>query len=225
MLFIHFYFEIRQNPHQVLGFGCKGFYNAVALLQLANSDNYCAVFDLHRLGGMPKELEVWFPFTHDDTIDVNIKWHRSNISCFNHWFMNRSQDLLEDRKIWKVGVGPDNDFMKLLRNYGVRMQARLDLRNISRQLMLGNGGTLQNMADKYIAAKLNNRPFRHVDWYARPLPIELINYAADDAIAGIKIFEEFVSYATSIYGPRKEVLRTFEKHVDANFASNLPPWF
>lgn len=132
------------------------------------------------------------------------------------------QELLEDDRIWKVGVGPENDVRQLRRGFGVQTRGRVDLRNIARQLGYTTPG-LKQMAVEHIAVRPNWKTFKRADWSEQPMPPTLLNYAANDAIDAIEVFKKFMDDAMHKHqlSSYDDVMQLYGRFVDRNFRSNL----
>ena len=95
--------------------------------------------------------------------------------------------LLEDARVWKVGIGVLNDATKLRRDYGVCCRALLDVGDLARRV-LAEGERTWSLSD--LCARLDgkrlrkDRALRCADWEGR-LDAEAVQYAALDAWAGL----------------------------------------
>ncbi|EDV42761.1 uncharacterized protein Dana_GF18156 [Drosophila ananassae] len=100
------------------------------------------------------------------------------------------RELLEDDAVIKVGVAPQEDAMKLSHDYGVGVASTLDLRFLC--VMAGHK-----------PEGLGKLSFRHLDypldknwrlacsnWEAKQLEPPQLNYAANDALVAVAIYEK-----------------------------------
>lgn len=104
--------------------------------------------------------------------------------------------------IRKVGVGIIIDVQHLQRGFGVYTKGRIDLCNITPQQRL----RLKQMAEDYLGVELFDIDTLAIEWTHRPLSRNVLIYSAEDAIAGLKIYEHF-----SKSGDR------FDRYVDKNY--------
>ncbi|XP_054742283.1 exonuclease 3'-5' domain-containing protein 2 [Anastrepha obliqua] len=100
------------------------------------------------------------------------------------------RDLLEDDNVIKVGVGPQDDAHKLAFDYGVGVASTLDLRYLAALVNQKPGG-LAKMAKSLLDVHLDkNWRLSCSDWEAKVLNEKQLQYAANDALVAVKIFEK-----------------------------------
>ncbi|KAL7637027.1 UNVERIFIED_CONTAM: hypothetical protein RMT77_012785 [Armadillidium vulgare] len=99
------------------------------------------------------------------------------------------QEILENRKILKVGVGCDVDASYFAEDYNVNVNGWLDLRHLAIDDGLKNRKLgLKSLANHYLGWTLhNNWKLRASDWESVTLTQQQVMYAAEDAIVGISI--------------------------------------
>ncbi|RXG53223.1 Werner syndrome ATP-dependent helicase-like protein [Armadillidium vulgare] len=97
------------------------------------------------------------------------------------------QEILENRKILKVGVACDFDASHFAEDYNVK--GWLDLRHLAVKDDLKNCKLgLKSLAKHYLGKTLlNNWRLRASDWETNTLTQDQVTYAAEDAIVGISI--------------------------------------
>ncbi|KAB7500817.1 hypothetical protein Anas_04601, partial [Armadillidium nasatum] len=97
------------------------------------------------------------------------------------------EEILENRKILKVGVACDSDVSYFAEDYNIK--GWLDLRHLAvedefRNCKLG----LKSLAKHYLGISLlKSRKLRVSDWESRSLTHHQVTYAAEDAIVGTRI--------------------------------------
>ncbi|EDW80934.2 uncharacterized protein Dwil_GK11793, partial [Drosophila willistoni] len=100
------------------------------------------------------------------------------------------RELLEDDAIVKVGVAPQADAMKLSHDYGVGVASTLDLRFLA--VMAGHKaeglGKLSHTHLNFVLDK--NWRLACSNWEAKQLEEVQLNYAANDALAAVAIFQK-----------------------------------
>ncbi|XP_030373583.1 exonuclease 3'-5' domain-containing protein 2 isoform X2 [Scaptodrosophila lebanonensis] len=100
------------------------------------------------------------------------------------------RELLEDDAVIKVGVVPQDDAMKLSHDYGVGVASTLDLR-----FMAVMAGHKPEGLGKLAKTHLNIELSKHwrlacSNWEAKILQAAQVNYAANDALAAVAIFQK-----------------------------------
>ncbi|XP_030568100.1 exonuclease 3'-5' domain-containing protein 2 [Drosophila novamexicana] len=100
------------------------------------------------------------------------------------------RELLEDDSVIKVGVAPQDDAMKLSHDFGVGVASTLDLRYMA--IMSGHPaeglGKLSQTHLNYVLDK--NWRLACSNWEAPQLEAAQLNYAANDALAAVAIFQK-----------------------------------
>lgn len=127
---------------------------------------------------------------------------------------------MEDRKILKVGVSPDIDATHLERGFSVDVKGRLDLRFMARRLGHVPLG-LKRLAQEHLNVDMIGMDHLKNDWTVSRLTQTQTNYAADDAIAGIKIFQKLAYgiWKTEKFNNIDEVIEDLENYIDKNFGT------
>ncbi|XP_054084296.1 exonuclease 3'-5' domain-containing protein 2-like isoform X2 [Zeugodacus cucurbitae] len=117
-------------------------------------------------------------------------------------------DLLSDRKVVKVGVGTTID-CKYLKSCNLPTYSTLDLRFVAKL----TGERAQNLADMYkdVVGGTLNKDFQLScsDWEAFQLTPQQIQYAADDAIAGMDIYLKLAKKVADV--------KVFEDYYNMNY--------
>ncbi|XP_039283659.1 exonuclease 3'-5' domain-containing protein 2-like isoform X1 [Nilaparvata lugens] len=99
--------------------------------------------------------------------------------------------LLSDRSIIKTGVAVNSDASRLLRDYGVRCNGVLDLRYMAQAVGSVPAG-LGKMSNLYLNKELDkDRSIACSNWEAGCLSERQIQYAADDALVSVQLFQYF----------------------------------
>ena len=86
--------------------------------------------------------------------------------------------LMEDARICKVFHGADYDIRSLYRDFGIRIRNLFDTELATRFL-----GTRESGLDAVLKARFGvrlNKKYQRKDWSQRPLPSEMMDYAAGD---------------------------------------------
>ncbi|XP_050341446.1 exonuclease 3'-5' domain-containing protein 2 [Bactrocera neohumeralis] len=115
------------------------------------------------------------------------------------------RDLLEDDKVIKVGVAPQDDAHKLAFDYGVGVASTFDLRYLAALVEQKPEG-LAKMAKSLLNVQLDkNWRLSCSDWEAKVLNEKQLQYAANDALVAVKIFDKLVKKLepNSFWKPKK----------------------
>ena len=102
------------------------------------------------------------------------------------------KEVLEDDKIVKVGVVPEEDAELLKKDYGVQTKSTLDLRHMANLIGL-QPRSLKIMAGEYLNVKLLNNKRISNAWENETLSQKQIDYAAKDAHVAIELFKFFAN--------------------------------
>ena len=86
--------------------------------------------------------------------------------------------LFEDPSVVKVLHGADYDVRSLYRDFGIRIENLFDTELAGRFLGIAHTG-LEAMLRQYLDVQLDKK-FQKKDWSQRPLPPEMVTYAAED---------------------------------------------
>ncbi|KAJ3139774.1 hypothetical protein HK101_003596 [Irineochytrium annulatum] len=138
-----------------------------ALLQIAFSQTLVVIFQLHTM------------------------CHLKNGSFLAKNFPSEVKKFLESNGIYKCGVGIAGDSFKLKSAYGIEMKQPLDLSDLASACGVTTGLKLVDLYGNYVERdtdfkkKLDGKSF---DWEAVNLKPEAINYAANDALAALKVY-------------------------------------
>jgi ribonuclease D len=108
-------------------------------------------------------------------------------------FPARLAQILASRDVWKLGIGIRNDAIKLQRDYGVRCDGLLDLKEVAVRV-LPDGirpWALADLCERTLERGLRKGAgsARCGDWEATPLDDEALEYAALDAWAALAVWE------------------------------------
>ncbi|CAK1548737.1 unnamed protein product [Leptosia nina] len=108
------------------------------------------------------------------------------------------KELLEDEKIYKVGVAPIDDAKYIAADYGINLKATLDIRHIA-QLCGYDPGGLATLSKSLLGIVLDKSwRIRCSDWEVDQLSDRQLNYAAADAHVAIRMFVKlFDQYSRS----------------------------
>jgi ribonuclease D len=88
------------------------------------------------------------------------------------------KSLFEDPAVVKVLHGADYDVRSLYRDFGIRINNLFDTELAGRFLGFAHTG-LEAMLREHLGVQLNKK-FQKKDWSQRPLPPEMVEYAAED---------------------------------------------
>ena len=92
--------------------------------------------------------------------------------------LNPLKPLMADTKILKVFHGADYDIRSLYRDFGIEIQNLFDTELASRFLGIRESG-LEAVLQARFDIRLNKK-YQRKDWSRRPLPTEMMDYAAGD---------------------------------------------
>ncbi|XP_064487258.1 exonuclease 3'-5' domain-containing protein 2-like [Ornithodoros turicata] len=110
--------------------------------------------------------------------------------------------ILRDEQIIKVGVAIHDDALKLLQDHNLIVRGCLDLRHIITQFTELSGvpvGGLQALSSHLLAVRPEKSwRIRCSDWAADNLTQKQINYAAEDALLSVQIFDQMVRLRLSL---------------------------
>ncbi|XP_067633580.1 exonuclease 3'-5' domain-containing protein 2-like [Eurosta solidaginis] len=127
--------------------------------------------------------------------------------------------LLADRDVVKVGVGVKGD-AELLEKNGLETVSTLDLRFVA---VLTGRAKPQNLSSMYeaVLGKSLNKTFDLTmsDWEADTLTSDQIEYAANDAIAGIEVYMKLAESVPNV----KKFQQYFDTHFDPYHHNKLSP--
>lgn len=100
------------------------------------------------------------------------------------------RELLEDDAVLKVGVAPQDDAMKLSHDFGVGVASTFDLRYMA--VMAGHQAEgLGKLSQTHLNTMLDkNWRLACSNWEAPQLDSAQLNYAANDALAAVAIFQK-----------------------------------
>ncbi len=122
------------------------------------------------------------------------------------------QPVFEDPAIRKIFHAADYDLRSLKRDFGLSINGLFDTM-ISAQLLGEDRIGLADLLRKYFSVELDKK-FQRADWSQRPLPAEMVRYAAEDTShlhRLVEIFEkrlndqERISWATEEFALMEEV--------------------
>ncbi|KAK3882734.1 hypothetical protein Pcinc_012907 [Petrolisthes cinctipes] len=105
-------------------------------------------------------------------------------------------EFLEDESILKVGVGSIEDSNYLTSDYGLKVRGCVDLRHLA-QMCPGQDGRLglSGLAEHYLNITMDKDwRIRASDWEAGKLTPRQRQYAAEDALVGIKLLVSIVAH-------------------------------
>lgn len=114
-------------------------------------------------------------------------------SHFNiHVYFIFLKKFLEDDKIVKVGVVPNEDAKHLNTDYGVQTKSTLDLRHMAKMVGCKPLG-LEIMSNECLKIKLIQNKRIGNQWENKTLDKKHIDYAANDAHVAIELFKYFAN--------------------------------
>jgi ribonuclease D len=122
------------------------------------------------------------------------------------------QPVLADRAIRKIFHAADYDLRSLKRDFGLKVHGLFDTM-ISAQLLGEERIGLADLLRKYFAVELDKK-YQRADWSQRPLPAEMVRYAAEDTCHLHRLVELFearlqelgrMSWATEEFALMEEV--------------------
>lgn len=122
---------------------------------------------------------------------------------------NYVKELLEDDKIVKVGVVPEEDAKLLSEDYGVKTKSTLDLRHMAKQARC-QPRSLKIMSEECLKVKLKSNKQISNKWENETLDLKQIDYAAKDALVAIELFKFSANKLQPIKAmePQKSYLRS-----------------
>ncbi|XP_067627933.1 exonuclease 3'-5' domain-containing protein 2-like isoform X1 [Eurosta solidaginis] len=128
-------------------------------------------------------------------------------------------DLLADRDVVKVGVGVKKD-AQLLQNNGLQTVSTLDLRFVAVLTGLAKPQKLSSMYEEVLGKSLNKKNYlAWSNWEAHTLKSDEIEYAANDAIAGIEVYMKLAKSVPNV----KKFEKYFDMHFDPHHHNGLKP--
>lgn len=135
--------------------------------------------------------------------------------------------ILKSRKIFKIGVGIiENDVKNLRYGNGIVIENVFDLRYLAREIS-ETATSLAKMSEEFLGIKLNKRMTAKFSGWSQPvLSPKQIQYAANDATAGMEIFEKILKEFTSgldglTNKQRIEILfKYYKDYIDVLFKDN-----
>lgn len=98
------------------------------------------------------------------------------------------KNLLENRKLWKLGVGIVEDAQKLKQGFGVQTQGVLDIRFLAKELKIKPKG-MSFLSETVLGVKKPKYNY-HFCWTKPYLSEKIQMYAATDAVNAARIFEK-----------------------------------
>ncbi|KNA14724.1 hypothetical protein SOVF_104710 [Spinacia oleracea] len=107
------------------------------------------------------------------------------------------QSLLEDSTYIKVGVGIDNDAVKVFHDHNVSIKSLEDLSSLANQKLGGvpKQWSLSSLVETFICKQLlKPKKIRLGNWEADPLSKAQLQYAATDAFASWFLYEVLQSF-------------------------------
>jgi hypothetical protein len=110
------------------------------------------------------------------------------------------KEILENPRILKIGVAILADARLLWQDFGVEMRGCLDLQSLAHKYNVTESGvSLSGLAHSVLGKRLGkHHHIRCSNWEAMHLTLQQIHYAALDAWAGFRIFQElFLKHAES----------------------------
>ncbi|XP_017118771.1 exonuclease 3'-5' domain-containing protein 2 [Drosophila elegans] len=137
------------------------------------------------------------------------------------------RELLEDDAVIKVGVAPQEDAMKLSHDYGVGVASTLDLRFLC--VMAGHKPEgLGKLSQTHLNYKLDKH-WRLVcsNWEAKELEPKQLNYAANDALVAVAIYQKLARDLEPKYFWQRRSLNDdslrnkFEPFLDVDFTKGF----
>ena len=98
------------------------------------------------------------------------------------------REIFESSRIRKVFHGADYDVRSLYRDFGISIHHLFDTQIAATFLGLAETG-LESMVRRYFTAQLDKK-YQKKDWSLRPLPDEMVAYAARDVLYLVNLAEE-----------------------------------
>ncbi|KAK7110101.1 exonuclease 3'-5' domain-containing protein 2-like [Littorina saxatilis] len=121
-------------------------------------------------------------------------------------FPQSLKTLLADKSILKVGVGVNDDALKLKRDYGLQVNGCVDLRDVLhrvRGIFTCEKTGLQGLAKGVLGIHISKDfRVRCGNWGARHLNQAQVDYAAMDAVVGVDVFMNLVLAKVTGVDPR-----------------------
>lgn len=137
-----------------------------------------------------------------------------------------TQQLLEDKKILKVGVSPHQDAKRLKHDYQLIVNSTLDLVPLAKKCKYTASG-LAGMCEEVLDVQLANKKRGlmtmrfHKTWEAETLRPENIEYAANDVHASIEIFRKIEEKLMPKLAPDDNLVGGIQKFIDKHCSPHL----
>ncbi|KAG9044590.1 hypothetical protein FS837_007877 [Tulasnella sp. UAMH 9824] len=123
-------------------------------------------------------------------------------------FPSKLKELVESKNIVKLGVNIEQDFAKLVKDFGIAPQMGVELRDLAniadRPTMAARGIPEHEKRVKFsllvmifLRKELDKGPVKTGNWEKYPLTETQIEYAANDAHCGFTLYKRLMSIATS----------------------------
>ncbi|PSN47595.1 Exonuclease 3'-5' domain-containing protein 2 [Blattella germanica] len=132
-------------------------------------------------------------------------------------FPQNLKKLLSDNTIIKVGVAPVDDAKYLFQDYGVVVQGCVDLRHLAEKLPRGG---LSGMAKRYLGVDMDKCwKIRCSDWETDKLSERQVQYASQDALVAVWIFNQLMRPWWQLWGLPKwdKILQKCQRYVDVRY--------
>ena len=111
------------------------------------------------------------------------------------YFPSTLTQVLEDRRIIKVGIAIEDDVKKLSADHGITVQGWMDLRNLALQenvIATIRGHGLAGLSKTLLGIELKKNKTLS-NWETETLSEKQVEYAASDALVGMLIFMHMLS--------------------------------
>jgi len=103
------------------------------------------------------------------------------------------RSILGDENILKVGVGIEEDALKLKRHRGLDCEGMTDIQKMVQTTKCRQQFGLKSLAQRFLGIELEKpKSVARSNWEKFPLALRQIEYAALDAWAGVKIYHAIV---------------------------------
>jgi ribonuclease D len=130
------------------------------------------------------------------------------------------QPVLANRAIRKIFHAADYDLRSLKRDFGLNVHGLFDTM-ISAQLLGEERIGLADLLRKHFAVELDKK-YQRADWSQRPLPVEMVRYAAEDTCHLHRLVELFEARLQEL-GRMSWATEEFALMEDVRFAENDGP--
>ncbi|KAG8912006.1 hypothetical protein FRC01_005350 [Tulasnella sp. 417] len=169
-----------------------------AVAQVAD-DKMILIIHLHKMQAFPSKLKVSTPHPYTSTPFT---------TGVTEVPLNSTQELVESTNIIKLGVNIEQDFAKLVKDFGIAPRTGVELRDLAnsadRPTMAAHGIPEHEKRVKFsllvrifLHKELDKGPVKTGNWEKYPLSETQLGYAANDAHCGFTLYKRLMSIAAA----------------------------